>query len=109
MKIPTSFCLHGITYTVCIDPELKAREDSIGETRYRDDCVLLQPSVSKFQSQTRMEQTFCHELVHAILYEMHSDLRTNEVFVDNFACLLHQYMVSTQEVTDARPISPLPF
>ena len=38
----------------------------------------------------RKGQVFCHELVHAILDAMNDPKSKNEVFVDNFASLLHQ-------------------
>ena len=44
----------------------------------------------------RQAQVFLHELVHCILYEMVSDLRTNEVFVDTFSSLLHQALTSAE-------------
>jgi hypothetical protein len=36
------------------------------------------------------EQTFCHELVHAIMFSM-GHTQHEEVFVDAFGQLLHQY------------------
>lgn len=39
-----------------------------------------------------MEQTFYHELVHAILDEIgEKDLSGNETFVQSFSLLLHQF------------------
>ena len=37
------------------------------------------------------EQTFCHELVHAILYAMGKN-EHDEQFVDAFGVFLHQYL-----------------
>lgn len=37
------------------------------------------------------EQTFCHELIHAILFSM-GITEHDEKFVDGFATFLHQYL-----------------
>lgn len=38
-------------------------------------------------------QTFCHELVHAILFSMGKPAdQHDEIFVDGFATFLHQYL-----------------
>jgi ssRNA-specific RNase YbeY (16S rRNA maturation enzyme) len=37
------------------------------------------------------EQTFCHELVHSILFMM-GYIDHDEVFVDNFSSYLYQYL-----------------
>jgi predicted SprT family Zn-dependent metalloprotease len=48
-------------------------------------------------SQAGVEQTFCHELTHSILYAMGElKLYANEKFVDLFGHLLHQAL-TTQE------------
>ena len=41
------------------------------------------------------EQTFCHELVHAIKFMLGEDDH-NEQAVDVFATFLHQYMVTNK-------------
>ena len=39
------------------------------------------------------EQTFCHELVHSILFAMGKPVSDHdELFVDAFATFLHQYL-----------------
>lgn len=43
------------------------------------------------------EQTFCHELVHTILFSMGKpSTEHDEVFVDGFATFLHQYLNSAK-------------
>jgi hypothetical protein len=46
------------------------------------------------QPETALQQTFCHELVHAVLSAMNHRLNNDEVFVDNFGSLLHQALSS---------------
>jgi hypothetical protein len=41
-------------------------------------------------NKTFTEQTFCHELVHAIMFSM-GHTNHDEIFVDAFGALLHQY------------------
>ena len=43
---------------------------------------------------TQIQQTFCHELTHAILDSMNHKLSNNETFVDNFGSLLAQALSS---------------
>lgn len=43
---------------------------------------------------TEMQQTFCHELTHALLDAMNHKLSFNEVFVDNLGSLLAQALSS---------------
>jgi hypothetical protein len=42
------------------------------------------------------EQTFLHELVHAVLFCMNNSLYENEEFVDTFAGLAHQALTSAK-------------
>jgi len=46
-------------------------------------------------SDNSKEQTFYHELVHAILEELGNDeLSSNEMFVQSFSLLLHQFQLT---------------
>jgi predicted SprT family Zn-dependent metalloprotease len=98
LEIPESFDLHGITYKVLFDNDLTRRSDDIGQAAYRLDKVILQAVIpGAHVQQERQGQVFLHELVHLILHEMHNyKLRDNETFVDLFASLLHQAIVSTK-------------
>jgi Zn-dependent peptidase ImmA (M78 family) len=88
MRIPTSFPLFGKTVTVAIVP--------VSEWTYGDDSVgLWNPatnaiSIREDQVGPAREQTFLHELIHAILDGLSHRLARNEVFVDQFASLMHQ-------------------
>ena len=91
MTIPNSIYLHGVKTIVHPEPALAQSTDNVGEARYRTDTIHLQTGGSQWEiSRERVEQVYCHELVHFILHHMHSKLRDDEVFVDLFANLLHQ-------------------
>jgi hypothetical protein len=86
MKIPTKFTIGGLTWTVRRVKRLKGCYGSCHiPTQTIKILDTLAPEIK--------EQTFCHELVHAILYgkglltENH-----DEELVDSFAMFLHQYM-----------------
>jgi len=96
MRIPTSFNLIDETITVKTDPTV-ALEDSCGLSEYRTNTIRLSPdNLVNPMTPHRTEQVFLHELVHFILYAMkEDDLRKNEKFVDTFACLLHQAILTS--------------
>lgn len=50
----------------------------------------------KRYSDIQMSETFWHELVHAILYEMDSQLHNDEKFVDTFAMHLSRAIQSAK-------------
>lgn len=86
MKIPRSFTLGGTTWTVESSDQLLG---ALGASYPQEAKVRLLKTLPK----QIKEQTFCHELVHCILYSMGkpSD-QHDEVFVDGFATFLHQYL-----------------
>ena len=86
MKIPTSFHLAGVTWTVERNPHLI----NMGECHSQRGIIYLKPDPN--YSQPVKEQSYCHELVHAILFTMGDNGPHDEKFVDGFAALLHQYM-----------------
>lgn len=86
--IPKSFWLGGLKITVERDDALIESRKVIGEARYSEQKILLDPSVAPLQT---LEQSFTHEMVHWILYVMNEDeLRNNEKFVDLFSHFLYQ-------------------
>lgn len=92
MKIPASFNLHGLTYTVAV---VKAKdwtgtEEEMGYLLPSQCAVAIKESAHQI-----MEHTFLHELTHAILSHMEHDLYSNETFVNVFAGLLHQALNSS--------------
>ncbi len=92
LGIPRRFKMHGHEITVRILPlsrwpHTKAAVGMWEPARNRID-------VRGDQPETALQQTFCHELVHAVLSAMNHRLNNDEVFVDNFGSLLHQALSS---------------
>lgn len=85
MKIPTSFKLDAVTWTVS---ELKTLPSALGVTTFDSASIAVLEGLSK----QIKKQTFYHELVHAILYSMGKAMPHDEEFVDAFAVFLHQYL-----------------
>lgn len=89
MIIPKKFKLAGIEWKVIINPHLSA----LGECHPQKGIIFIRdPSMP----QPLLEQTFCHELVHAILFSTGDNGPHDEKFVDGFAYLLHQYMITAK-------------
>ena len=81
-KVPSSFYLVGCQWTVKYIEDLSdygTCDSSIQTIRLRADM-----------NKNFTEQTFCHELVHAIMFSM-GHANHDEIFVDAFGALLHQY------------------
>jgi predicted SprT family Zn-dependent metalloprotease len=96
MKIPTSFTLGGLTWKVRLMKRLPGR---YGECQLSKTTIQL---LDKDVTQELQEQTFCHELVHSILFAMGKPQEEHdEHFIDAFATFLHQYMTTAKhEDTD---------
>lgn len=94
--IPDSIWLGGLQISIEFDSNLCRKQGRIGEARYQDQLIILDPTATKLQ---QLEQTYFHELVHWILFVMNeNDLRNNEKFVDLFAQFLYQ-----ARMTEKRP------
>lgn len=96
MKIPKSFKLFGRTVSVIIVPGLVAREDARGVSSYRLQQIQLEPlgEVNLIENQ---EQTFCHELIHWLLFALgEGELGNNEKFVDLMGSALHQALTTME-------------
>lgn len=92
MKIPKQFQLAGQTIDVVPVSGLVTSTMHLGECEYQLNRIKLHLGDIP---RTHMEQNFCHELVHYILYMMGEDeANSSEKFVDNFAHYLHQFMNS---------------
>ena len=98
MKIPTKFKLMGLEITVEYDPNLVHNDDYHGAADYRNSKIIIQPDVEGLKRPKQsMESTFCHELVHFILWAMSEEkLRKDERFVDLFSGLLHQVLITME-------------
>lgn len=99
MKIPKRFKLMGQTIDVIFEKDLIDNNDNRGEARYRRNEIALQPSVmdAVIRPPAQIGQSFCHELVHWILFLLSEDkLRKDEQFVDRFSGLLHQSLTTME-------------
>lgn len=109
LRIPKRFKLLGHTIEVKLDPKLQSDRNWAGAASYEDSEITLQPiTESTPRSKTKYEQTFCHELIHHLLW--HGGAAINhrldgeyihqkEEFVDLLASLLHQAL-TTMEYDD---------
>jgi len=86
MRIPSSLRLMGHTITVQLIPPIKwKRKGAVGwfDQNTLTIEVLKRPG-------TITEQTFLHELMHAVFFALNSPLYENEELVDQVGGLLHQ-------------------
>ena len=81
-NVPLSFYLVGWQWSVKYVEDLS----DYGTCDCTTQTIRLRAGMPK----TFTEQTFCHELVHAIMFAM-GHTQHDEVFVDAFGALLHQY------------------
>lgn len=89
IKIPKSFQLMGHTYKVKLVKKVDS-EDSCGEVNNDTKIIKLKKS-NKAYSQEMVEETFWHELIHAILDEAeYGELSKDEKLVERLGRLLHQ-------------------
>ena len=96
MKIPNSFDLLGSTVTVDYDGNLWRTEQALGKSMFNENKIVLDENMLADKAQ----HTFCHELVHFILYYMSKEgLTEDEEFVDLLGGMLHQAL-STMEYDD---------
>ena len=92
--VPSSFMLGGLKINVQFDYNMISSKKCIGEARYSDQLIILDPGTTPRQT---VEQAFVHELTHWIFYMMNEDeLRNNEKLVDLFAHFMYQ-VLSTAE------------
>lgn len=81
----TSFNLAGSRWSVVYLPHM----EELGKCDPEKQTIFIRMDMNK---QTT-EQTFYHELVHAIMFTM-GKLNHDEEFVDTFGAFLHQYQVT---------------
>lgn len=82
MKIPARFQLAGSEWTVVYVPNLT----ELGHCHSEGRVIQIRKGLSKQDE----EQTFYHELVHAILFTM-GKINHDEEFTDLFGAFLHQF------------------
>lgn len=97
-KIPKAFYLHGQRIVVNGVDHIGAENGTLGEARIAKNEIVLQNNSNGYaRSASQIEQTFLHELVHFILSHMdQEELCGEEKFVNGFASLLHQAMVTME-------------
>jgi hypothetical protein len=101
MQIPKSFKLLGNTIEVEFDPSMVNAADAVGEAHYRFNKIKLQ-GVEGYvgRPQSKIEQSFCHELTHFLLFFSEcsdtKELYKNELVVDRIAGLLHQALTTAE-------------
>ena len=94
MNIPKSFQIMGHNIKINLNPSFRLVEGNLGVADYQTCTITLQKDTPEFPiSRTALEHTYCHEMVHWILYSMgEEELRENEKFVDLFGGFLHQIL-----------------
>jgi len=90
MIIPTSFELGGYKWKVV---RVKRMKGKIGDCDYMKQTIRILDTVD----QEVKEQTFCHELLHAIEVACgHNPDDHDEHLIDSRATFLHQYLNSAK-------------
>lgn len=94
IRIPSAIPMMGHVITVTTY--------AASEWPHGDDCEgLWDPAAQQISlhgdlAGTKREQVFFHELTHAVLTLMSHKLAYNEVFVDQFASLIHQALAGAK-------------
>jgi hypothetical protein len=99
MQIPKRFKLNGKLHTVQLVPKME-RRGTMGYFDRRKCLVTIaqQSTLSdRVFKQEEVADTFWHEVVHAILFDMDHRLATNEEFVTRFSRRLNE-IVHTAEL-----------
>lgn len=98
MQIPKRFKLLGHTIEVKEEPEGMFEKNRYGCANYEGKWIKLVPKGPQHPvTQSSLEHTFMHELVHMCIYHTEQgQLNDNEGFIDALSGLLHQAL-TTQE------------
>jgi len=93
--VPKTFNIFGSQYTVECRDQFTAMQEE-GTFFPKQKRILLRVSPTEDQvPDAEIEQTFCHELVHAILDAIQEgELYNNEKFTELFGLALHQVLTS---------------
>jgi len=96
--IPTNFELGFRQVRVWYDEkQIYGKTSPVGVNSLGTGDIYMQTPVKDKVDELAVDQAFCHELVHGILYSMgEAELVHNERFVDGFAHLLLQYELSKE-------------
>jgi hypothetical protein len=93
--IPRSVVVNKMRYRVHIGPPNRFKA-ALGYIDYTPGDIYIHSENGKPLSEAKMQETFWHELTHAILYEMDHPLYRSEVFVTRFAQLLNKAINSAE-------------
>lgn len=97
MLIPENFSLGAVEWSV------ELRERLVNNYMGLTDLGTAHIQIENTNCRSVIEQTFCHELVHCILFSMGRRVQDhNEEFVDAFGYFLHQYLVQYEQALDRR-------
>jgi hypothetical protein len=87
LKIPRKIKIGNAWYEIN-KVKIMDTPDAMGSTNYRARCIKLASHSNTRYTKYRQEdtnETFWHEITHAILFEMGHKLATNEKFVEAFS------------------------
>lgn len=98
MRIPKRFKLLGHSIEVKDDDEIFFLKRSYGQCCFEGKWIkLVRPHAKHPITQSSLEHSFLHELIHMCLYHTEqSQLNDNEGFVDSLAGLLHQALTTME-------------
>ncbi len=98
MQIPKRFKLLGHTIEVIDDPARFYEHRSYGTCSYESKWIkIVPPSDSHPITQSSLEHTFVHELLHHCFYlTEQSKMNDNEEFIDLLAGLIHQALTTME-------------
>ena len=102
MKIPTRFKLMGQTIEVVWKDHLNQERNRKGEAHYWSNEIWLQRENDGMSARREMvDETFCHELVHWLMFfagqdYCGKDMTDDEHLVGLLGCLLHQALVTME-------------
>ena len=97
MKIPKSFKIFGQIITVEIDSDLSNKDDLQGRADYRNNKIILLPDGIAGRTKEQLEQTYWHETLHHILYQLcYHKLNADNEFVDRIANAIHQVITTSE-------------
>lgn len=92
MKIPEKIKIGGTEYSVEKVPGIPDR--LMGDCNYAATTIRLAETIDSITTSSEsMRSTFFHELTHAILAEMGSELNSNEEFVQTMSTFINQICI----------------
>ncbi len=98
MKIPKSIKVGKKKYTIKQTPKMSIK-GVMGAINYKENQILIATHSNVRGVRFKREEiydTFWHELTHAILKDMNTDLESNEYFVNNFSERLTKAILSAR-------------